>query len=617
MYKLTVTVLTYNRPHYLIRMLDSIQVQTYKDFCVVIYDNGSTDNTADVIKPYLIDERFSYHKEIRNNPDIFNIIIKNCQTEYLLIVHDDDIMLPKMIEAEIKILESNKNISLVSTNINYIDTKDKLLQPNILGRMTGNRDYIIKSRKFIEHYIKDENLIACPTVMFRMSVIRENNILFEFKKAGKSCDTYMWLELNQLPYNFYYINEVLYDYRIHEQQDSNNLLEMVPLLKIPVYNLLLENKYSKTTILSWLKYVNNHIVEILGFSKNVENDYKRVKELIFIPVKPSILFRGKLFVVVYCRILLTIYRKTKRVFRKAKDALSYLKIGFNYIRGGDKEIIAIIDGGLGSQMGQFAMGQEIQRITGIPVSYDVTWYKDYGKDIQGRENRNYELETIFPKIKINKAPDNKVMIYRKLFNKHKSDALIQDLDTVDFSRPPIYLGGYWSSEKYTKYNLANLKEMFEFGLVLDADNQNMFEKIQTAKCSVAIQIRMGDYIGSVLDVVTPLFFQKAIEYIMKKISTFEIDFFVFSTDPEKSKTYLPVEYNYTFVNINDNDRGAYDMYLMSQCQHFVISNSTFGIWAALLSDRSNEKIVVQPDKWLKTDIKKMKPKYSGWTVMEC
>src|SRR5579871_4931345 len=55
--KLSVTVLNYNYGRYLGRCLDSILRQTMTDFEVIVIDDASTDNSLDVIRPYLADRR--------------------------------------------------------------------------------------------------------------------------------------------------------------------------------------------------------------------------------------------------------------------------------------------------------------------------------------------------------------------------------------------------------------------------------------------------------------------------------------------------------------------------------------------------------------------------------
>ena len=93
-YKVTIAVMTYNRSRFLDLMLESIQNQTYRDFVVKVYDNGSTDETDYVVQKYLNDTRFKYIKNSINIGALrnFNIAIENCKSDFLLLTHDDDIM---------------------------------------------------------------------------------------------------------------------------------------------------------------------------------------------------------------------------------------------------------------------------------------------------------------------------------------------------------------------------------------------------------------------------------------------------------------------------------------------------------------------------------------------
>jgi hypothetical protein len=107
-------------------------------------------------------------------------------------------------------------------------------------------------------------------------------------------------------------------------------------------------------------------------------------------------------------IALKIAQILKKSIRNIKSVPSFISASLVYfffyavskLRGSGNEIIAIIDGGLGSQMSQYAIGQEIQRITKVPVSYDISWYTYRAKDILGKENRFYELEKVFPAITV-------------------------------------------------------------------------------------------------------------------------------------------------------------------------------------------------------------------------
>ena len=310
----------------------------------------------------------------------------------------------------------------------------------------------------------------------------------------------------------------------------------------------------------------------------------------------------------------------KNIISKCKRIVKLLLFYPRYLllkkSGEPDEIICFIDGGLSSQMGQYSLGQEIQRITGIQVSYDLTWFDKYGKDVSNKENRLYKLESVFPKIKVRRASKEKILIYKRCFDVKKS--LIQNLDDIIIS-PPIFLGGYWYTKIYKNYKIENLRELYTFKLLLDSVNKQMLDKILSEECTVAIHIRLGDYIGTIHDVTTPQYFYNAIEYIRKEIDSKNIHFFVFSNDINRCKNILgSLPYIFSFVDINDNDHGEYDMYLMSNCHHFIISNSGVGYWPALLSDRSNKKIVIRPNKWFNksySEIENVMP-IPGWIKME-
>ena len=274
-------------------MLDSILTQTYKDFIVVIYDNCSNDDTTDTVEPYLSDKRFSYYRQ-NTMSDNFNYALKHCNTEYLLIVHDDDTMLPNMIKEEIEILEANNDVSMVWTNTNHIDAENNVTKTSVSSQVMNNEDYIVQTREYYKLFINIGNTICFPTVMFRMSVIQSNNLYFR-NNVGKARDCYMWLELNQFNYKFYYINNALYNYRIHKNQDSNNTLFMLPLLRKPVYDLLVKNKYSSHTIFSWLHFVNNEIILEISKQKNVKESFDAIKDSIFIYSKKDIFLRIRLY----------------------------------------------------------------------------------------------------------------------------------------------------------------------------------------------------------------------------------------------------------------------------------------------------------------------------------
>ena len=84
------------------------------------------------------------------------------------------------------------------------------------------------------------------------------------------------------------------------------------------------------------------------------------------------------------------------------------------------------------------------------------------------------------------------------------------------------------------------------------------------------------------------------------------EFFAFSDDIEWVKTHLKVSEKIHFVSINvdsdDNERiDIEEFFLMKNCKHNIISNSSFSWWAGYLNDNEN-KIIIAPKKWYNNNI---------------
>lgn len=100
----TVIIPTYNRSAYLRRSIGSVLSQTYPHVLVYVYDNGSTDDTELVVKNIISeDSRVYYHKHEKNIGmiDNFNFGMSRVDTEYFTFLCDDDVFLPKFLEAAI------------------------------------------------------------------------------------------------------------------------------------------------------------------------------------------------------------------------------------------------------------------------------------------------------------------------------------------------------------------------------------------------------------------------------------------------------------------------------------------------------------------------------------
>lgn len=126
--KVSVVIPTYNRAHLVGRAIGSVLDQTYQDFELIIVDDGSTDNTEEVVKRF-DDKRIKYIKHAKNKGGSAarNTGIKEAKGEYVAFLDSDDEWLPEKLKAEINILENGKKFIICSTGYNFIDQRNKII----------------------------------------------------------------------------------------------------------------------------------------------------------------------------------------------------------------------------------------------------------------------------------------------------------------------------------------------------------------------------------------------------------------------------------------------------------------------------------------------------------
>lgn len=148
-----------------------------------------------------------------------------------------------------------------------------------------------------------------------------------------------------------------------------------------------------------------------------------------------------------------------------------------------------------------------------------------------------------------------------------------------------YLDGYWQDSNF----FNNYEEIIKNELALKTKMNDKNIKMATImnKCnSIAIHFRRVQY-DTLLE---HDYYFNSINQIKTKIEN--PHFFIFSDDIIWCKQNLRFDGTFTFVDHNPNDEIA-ELWLMSQCKHFIIANSTFSWWGAWLANNQN-KIVIKP-----------------------
>lgn len=271
-------------------------------------------------------------------------------------------------------------------------------------------------------------------------------------------------------------------------------------------------------------------------------------------------------------------------------------------------IIVNLKGGLGNQMFQYALGRTLALKNNDVLKLDTESLSK--AKVIGNIYRPFDLEVFT--IEKNIATREEVLalkhphgIFSKAIIKFKHKVLRQS--NVVFNQKVTkltgsqYLDGYWQSPLYFENIRPTLLADFTLREALSPSGQILQAQIKSTN-SVSIHIRRGDYVQNprVLrenGICSVTYYKQAVAKInaMQK----EVTYFIFSDDMTWVKENLPFK-DAAVVYIEDKTLTApQELYLMSQCKHNIIANSSFSWWAAWLN-QFERKMVIAPTPWFET-----------------
>jgi glycosyltransferase involved in cell wall biosynthesis len=123
----SVAMTVYNGERYLRKAIQSILTQTLENFEFIIINDGSTDNTAEILKSYQDPRMKVIHQENTGVSISINRGLKLCRGKYIARMDADDISLPERLNLQVDFLERNSDYVMVGTGVVVIDEKDKVL----------------------------------------------------------------------------------------------------------------------------------------------------------------------------------------------------------------------------------------------------------------------------------------------------------------------------------------------------------------------------------------------------------------------------------------------------------------------------------------------------------
>lgn len=254
--KVSIIIPCYNQGKYVAEAINSALRQTFKDIEIVCVNDGSTDNSVEIIKSFENKyKNFIFLNNEENRGVIYsrNFAIKNCNGTYILPLDADDIIEPTYVEKAVKILDNNSNIGIV-----YCKAK-----------IFGNYDKYWNLKPFNKSDILYENCIFCSAIFRKSDFLKiggyNNNMKY-------GCEDYdLWLSFIEQRLEVFQINEILFSYR---QYDETSRTTISLKNKKEIWNNLIKNHINL--------YLNDeNFLERLIFSNPIKTNkkYKKYKKM--------------------------------------------------------------------------------------------------------------------------------------------------------------------------------------------------------------------------------------------------------------------------------------------------------------------------------------------------
>jgi len=223
--KVSVIIPTYNRAHLIAETIQSVLAQTFRDFEVIVVDDGSTDNTSDIVSPFPV----RYFQQENKGPSAArNKGIELARGDYVAFVDSDDILLDKALQKSVEVLDAHPEVGFSYGQWYRMDENRRtcgLIKSSFL-----NRSSIVDGKQIIREMLFTYR-IPLSTTMVRRCCIQAIGGFNE--KMRFSEDRCFHINLAR-KYPAAYIAEPLMKYRVHSgglcaapnlnEMETNNII---------------------------------------------------------------------------------------------------------------------------------------------------------------------------------------------------------------------------------------------------------------------------------------------------------------------------------------------------------------------------------------------------------
>ena len=243
MVKISIIIPVYNAEMFIEQAIQSVLAQTLSDYELIIVNDGSTDNSGNIIRKYMVDPRVKYYFQDNFGESYArNVGLKKAIGEYIAFLDADDIYSIEKLEKQILFLNTHQQYDAVYNDAICIDVNG-----NEIGYLKSE-EKIEDSKNLLAYILYRQIIPASASMMFRRKSIQDIYYPEEYRFA----EDYAFILKVAEKCRIGYLNEPLYFYRRHNNnltvnhqkqvESENDIVRSLGLEKIT--KIVMESNYS-------------------------------------------------------------------------------------------------------------------------------------------------------------------------------------------------------------------------------------------------------------------------------------------------------------------------------------------------------------------------------------
>jgi glycosyltransferase involved in cell wall biosynthesis len=280
----SIIIPTYNRAGFIGKTIQSLLNQTFDDFEIIVVDDGSTDNTKEIVEAFT-DSRIKYYwKENAERGAARNYGAKKANGQYLNFFDSDDIAYPNHLQEAKKVIEKNNNPVVFALGYEIEQNEKKKIKVKY---------------KNINSQLIHGNLLSCNPVFVKKQVFL-NQLFSENIKLSGSEDYLLWLQLAS-KFKIYHSNTITSRLCHH---DNRSVLEVNAGKLIKRKELMLQMAMNDTSITNYygnkIKYLQANTYSYIALHLAMSKHKREAKKYLIKTLEktPDFIFKKRFFAIV-------------------------------------------------------------------------------------------------------------------------------------------------------------------------------------------------------------------------------------------------------------------------------------------------------------------------------